>query len=98
MDERLADHYETFLPFHLAWRHDACVAYRVSDLVDGRVTMRAVFDELAHLNATGAVTRMQAAISQQAHHLIFGVEGHFHDDDAVGVLLRGLLKMTRQEQ
>ena len=45
----------------------------------------------SQLNASGAVRDMQDVIGRNAHQLVYGGDGHYRDDDAVGSLLQGLM-------
>ena len=51
---------------------------------------------LSQLNTSGAVRQMQEVIGRNAHQLVYGVDGHYRDDDAVGSLVHGLMAEIRQ--
>ena len=78
-------------PYHFSWRANASVTFDVDDFVSGRMNFDGMRRALSQLNASGAVRQMQEVIGRNAHQLIYGSDGHYRDDDAVGSLVHGLM-------
>ena len=78
------------LPMHFGWRDRAAVRFDPLEVIEGRVDILNVLDEL---NRTGAAAAMRATIAANAHNLVYGRNGHYLDDDASGLFIKGLARL-----
>lgn len=94
-DEHMAAHFDQYLPWHFGWRRNASVSYSAQKLVSGSLSFETIVTDLAQMNSTGGVRALQQTIAKNAHNLVYGIRGHYRDDDAIGLMLRGLVEWTR---
>ena len=94
-DEHMSTHFDSYLPWHFGWRRNASIVYSAHKLISSSLRFETIVADLVRSNATGAVFALQQTISERGHNLVYGIDGHYRDDDAVGLMLRGLVEWQR---
>ena len=79
--------FDSLLPLHFRWRHHASVALEPAAVTSGEVELVPL---ARRLNASGRAARMQRAIAEHAHQLVWSLGDEPVADDAVETLLKGL--------